>query len=141
MTRHDPAMGGAERSGQDGGKPTAEIPERRAVVVPARVLGLDGKTYPSSPRTPEARASLVGLVHRLSHDGRTIRQVVDDDLAGRGQVVSVGSAHGWLRDWVCPACRSGVPNGAPEHETSPERALLAALTWPATANDDETGAG
>lgn len=78
------------------------------------ILGLDGKTYPrSSPHREKQRAAVIGMVHEMRHDGRSVRQIVSA-LAEIGVRRSVGSVHTDLKNWVCDSC-SGVAKATPEH--------------------------
>lgn len=75
----------------------------------SRVLGLDGKSYPSNPLPSDDLDFVRGRVHYLHHDeGLSVRQIVarleDDNNVKR----SVGSVSAYLTRWLCAEC-SGVP--------------------------------
>lgn len=86
---------------------------------PARVLGLDGKTYPPGRLSGEDQHLVVGHVHALRHlDRLSVRQIrsrLEDDLCIRR---SVGWISTVLTTWTCDRCQPAVQvvgNGAPEH--------------------------
>lgn len=87
----------------------------RRVLPPGYVIGADRKLYPYHPLDEATRGVIVGKVHRLSHAGLSVRQIVAR-LAEDGFRVSVGTVHGWLKTWRCNDC-SGGSIRPPEHST------------------------
>lgn len=86
---------------------------RHADSTPNRVLGMDGKTYPSRQLHRKGRDYLVGRAHWLAHaDGLSIRQIMAVIAEETGVQRSVGAIHSWLR-WQCDHC-SGAQNSPPE---------------------------
>lgn len=85
---------------------------------PERVLGIDGKRYPTRPPRGVERLRMIALVHALAHDGRSVRAVVAELAAAHGITRSVGSVSTYLTAYQCPNC-SGGPPAPPEHP--PER--------------------
>jgi len=78
------------------------------MTAPARVLGLDGKSYPSRPLPAADQEQLVGHVHYLAHAERlSIRQIQASLEREHGVRRSVGWISGVLRDWRCDHCSGG----------------------------------
>ncbi|MER5259747.1 hypothetical protein [Streptomyces sp. NPDC002855] len=77
---------------------------------PARILGLDGKSYPGAWLSADDRTRLVGIAHRLSHEeGLSVRQIIARIADDYGIRRSVGWVSTALRTWKCSGC-SGGPN-------------------------------
>jgi len=87
-------------------------PIARTVKVRTTVMGLDGKTYPAKA-DPVRRLQLIAVAHDLSHDGKSIRQIVAA-LAERGIRRSVGTVSADLNRWTGDRC-SGERKSPPEH--------------------------
>lgn len=87
---------------------------RHIPATPARVTGVDGKTYPSRPLSKLNRDRLILLAHALHHEGLSVRQVVHELDTVHGVTRSVGSVSDYLNRYLCPDC-SGVLNAPPEH--------------------------
>lgn len=81
---------------------------------PERVLGTDGKTYPSRWYSAETREWLAGRVHYLSHDeGMSVRRI----QAALAEQHDVRRSVGWISSVLtgmrCNHC-SGESNESPE---------------------------
>lgn len=86
-----------------------------ATTLPARVTGLDGKTYPRGPLPVDARRQAIWLAHDLHHDGLPVRAVVAELAARYGLRRSVGTVHADLTRWRCERCVQVGTSATPEH--------------------------
>lgn len=68
-------------------------------------VGGDGKSYPPG-NDPDEREFARGWVHKLSHQGLSIREV-QAELATKGITRSIGSISNDLRVTTCPNCSGG----------------------------------
>jgi hypothetical protein len=67
--------------------------------------GLDGKLYPDRKLTAAERRCTIREIHRLRHEGKSVRQV----QAGLTYRVSVGWIHHALNEWTCsPECKEAL---------------------------------
>ena len=72
--------------------------------LPAYILGLDGKRYPSRPLTQRERAYLIGRAHYLAHDeGLSVRQIAARLTDETGLTRAVGTIAGYLK-YRCIKC-------------------------------------
>jgi hypothetical protein len=74
-------------------------------------MGLVGKTYPR-PLSKEIRLQIIGYVHRLHHDGLTVREIMVK-LSEAQVRRSIGSISSDLTKYHCIEC-SGATNPPPE---------------------------